>query len=174
MVFKRCAFAFCQSEENINVRSIHHYLPLFVLLLVCLPFAQAQSQVDFNVGFGTAHASSLGSVDINTLNPCAPGGTCGTTPALSGFFMGFGGNLMLWKHIGIGVDVATQPAKQNYLTFQQQNSTTGAYGDVLQSRVTFYDFDARDRRVTLKNMWTCAKRGLVTLRRNGFRLWPVK
>ena len=124
------------------MRSIRHYLPLLVLLLVCLPFAQAQSQVDFNVGFGTAHASSLGSVDINTLNPCAnlSGEVCGSTPNLSGFFLGFGGNLMLWKHLGIGVDVALQPAKQNYLTFQ--TATPGSYGDVLQSRVTFYDFDA--------------------------------
>jgi hypothetical protein len=123
------------------VKSIRHHLPLLILLLVCLPFAQAQSSVDFNVGFGTAHASSLGNVDTNTLDACQnlAGESCATTPSLGGFFLGFGGNLMLWKHIGIGVDVAIQPAKQNYLTFQQESSTQ--YGDVLQSRVTFYDFD---------------------------------
>jgi Outer membrane protein beta-barrel domain len=124
------------------VRSIRPYLPLLLALLVCLPFAQAQSQVDFNIGFGGAHASSLGLVDINTLNPCSnlAGETCANTPALSGFFLGFGGNLMLWKHLGIGVDVALQPAKQNYLTFQ--TASAGVIGDVLQTRVTFYDFDA--------------------------------
>lgn len=133
-----------QLEENFNVRSIRYYLPLLVLLLVCLPFAQAQSSVDFNVGFGTAHASALGNVDTNTLNACAnlPGESCATTPALSGFFLGFGGNLMLWKHIGIGLDVNLQPAKQNYLTLQQENSSNGTPGYALQSRVTFYDFDA--------------------------------
>jgi hypothetical protein len=142
MVFRDARSRFANLEENFNVRSIRHYLPLLVLLLACLPLAQAQSSVDFNVGFGTAHASSLGSVDTNTLDPCAnlAGESCGNTPSLSGFFLGFGGNLMLWKHIGIGLDVALQPAKQNYLTFQQQSSTQ--YGDVLQSRVTFYDFDA--------------------------------
>jgi len=124
------------------VRSIRHYLPLLVVLLACLPLAQAQSSVDFNIGFGTAHASSLGSVDVNTLNPCLniSGETCANTPDLSGFFLGFGGNLMLWKHLGLGVDVATEPAKQNYITFQQQSA--GSFGDVLQTRVTFYDFDA--------------------------------
>jgi hypothetical protein len=131
-----------QLEEKFNVRSIRYYLPLFALLLVCLPLAQAQSSVDFNVGFGTAHASSLGSVDINTLDPCQnlAGEACGNTPDLNGFFLGFGGNLMLWKHFGIGLDVSLQPAKQNYLTFQQESSSQ--YGDVLQSRVTLYDFDA--------------------------------
>lgn len=129
-------------EEKFNVRSIRYHLPLLVLLLACLPLAQAQSSFDFNIGFGTAHASSLGSVDINTLNPCAnlAGEACGNTPDLSGFFLGFGGNLMLWKHLGIGVDASLQPAKQNYLTFQ--TASAGSYGDVLQSRVTLYDFDA--------------------------------
>ena len=124
------------------MRSIRQYLPLLVLLLVCLPFAQAQSSVDFNIGFGTAHDSNLGSVDINTLNPCSnlAGEVCGNTPNLSGFFLGFGGNLMLWKHVGIGLDVNLQPAKQNYLTFQ--TASAGSFGDVLQTRVTFYDFDA--------------------------------
>jgi hypothetical protein len=141
MVFRDARSRFANLEENFNVRSIRHYLPLLVLLLICLPLAQAQSSVDFNVGFGTAHASSLGSVDINTLNPCSSASVaCGNTPSLGGFFLGFGGNLMLWKHIGVGVDVNLQPAKQNYLTFQQQSA--GTYGDVLQSRVTFYDFDA--------------------------------
>jgi hypothetical protein len=124
------------------VRSIRHYLPLLILLLACLPIAQAQSSVDINVGFGWAHAKSLGLVDINTLNPCQnlAGEVCGNTPALSNFMLGFGGNLMLWKHLGVGVDVGVQPGKQNYLTFQ--TASAGSFGDVLQSRVTLYDFDA--------------------------------
>ena len=34
--------------------------------------------------------------------------------------LGFGANLMLWNHFGVGGDVKVQPAKENYLTFQQQ------------------------------------------------------
>jgi len=142
MVFRDARLRFATTRGENYVKSIRHYLPLLVLLLVALPFAHAQSSVDFNIGFGTARASSLGSVDVNTLNPCAniAGESCANTPDLGSFFLGFGGNLMLWKHLGIGVDFATQPAKQNYLTFQQQSSST--YGDVLQTRVTLYDFDA--------------------------------
>lgn len=133
-----------QLEEKIDVRSIRYYLPPLVLLLVCLPLAQAQSSFDFNVGFGTAHDSAAPAVDLNTFNNCAnlAGELCATPPALSGFFLGFGGNLMLWKHLGIGVDVGLQPAKQNYLTLQTQNNSAGVPGIALQSRVTLYDFDA--------------------------------
>lgn len=105
--------------------------------------AQAQSSVDFNIGFGTAHDSAAPSVDLNTFNNCAnvSGEPCATPPTLSGFFLGFGGNLMLWKHFGVGVDVALQPAKENYLTLQTQNNSAGIPGIALQTRTTFYDFD---------------------------------
>jgi hypothetical protein len=118
---------------------ICRYFSLLFLLLFCIQFADAQSGFDVNVGFGSAQNKSLGSVDINTLNTCQAGGTCASTPDLKGFFLGFGANLMLWKHFGVGGEVKIEPARQDYLTFQQQSS--GTFGDVLQSRVTFYDFD---------------------------------
>jgi opacity protein-like surface antigen len=126
------------------VRSIRHYVPMLALLLVCLPLARAQSSVDFNIGFGYAHASAASPVDLNTFNACQnlAGESCATPSALSAFFLGFGGNLMLWKHIGIGLDVGVQPAKQNYLTLQTENAAAGVPGYALQSRVTLYDFDA--------------------------------
>jgi predicted ATP-grasp superfamily ATP-dependent carboligase len=40
-----------------------------------------------------------------------------------------------------------------------------------RGHLAFYDFDLRDLRVTRKNLWACTKMALVTLRRNGFRLW---
>jgi hypothetical protein len=67
--------------------------------------------------------------------------TCVNTKSLSGFMLGFGGNLILWKHFGVGVDVSLQPAKQNYATFQQQVVATQTPGFSIQSRTTFYDFD---------------------------------
>jgi len=121
---------------------ICRYFSLLFLLLFCIQFANAQSSFDLNVGFGAAQDKALGSVDINTLNACPAGDTtCASTSSLSGFMLGFGANLMLWNHFGLGGDVQVQPARQNYLTFQQLNSATGQAGDILQSRVTFYDFN---------------------------------
>jgi hypothetical protein len=127
-------------------------LPLLALMLCCMPFAHAQSSFDVNIGFGAAQAKSLGSVDINTLLVCSgsPTSTCANTPSLSNFMLGFGGNLMLWKHFGIGGEVKVQPARQDYLTFQQQ--ATGQFGDVLQNRVTFFDIDGIAQPVSSKRV----------------------
>ena len=104
---------------------ICRYLPL----LFCISFAHAQSAVDVNVGFGTAHDKAAGTgIDSNTFATCATGSsTCLLSPALSGFFMGFGGTIMLTKHYGFGGEASLQPAKQDYSGFQ--------------SRQIFYDFD---------------------------------
>lgn len=121
---------------------ICRYFSLLFLLLFCIQFANAQSSFDLNMGFGAAQDKSLGSVDINTLNTCPAGDTnCANTGSLSGFMLGFGANLMLWNHFGVGGDVTVQPAKENYLVFSQQNNSAGIPGDILQSRVTFYDIN---------------------------------
>jgi hypothetical protein len=104
------------------VNRICRYIPL----LFCISFAYAQSAVDVNLGFGTVHDKAAGAgIDANTGNACATGTTCVLTPSLSGFFMGFGGNIMLTKRFGFGGEAVLQPAKQDY--------------SVLQSRQTFYD-----------------------------------
>jgi hypothetical protein len=121
------------------VRRICRYLPLF-LLLFCIQFAHAQSGFDINIGFGSSQDKALGSVDLNTLLPCSStGSVCANTPSLGSFFLGFGGNLMLWKRFGVGVDYVLQPGKHDYLVFQTPG--TGVVGDKLQSRVGFYDFN---------------------------------
>ena len=55
---------------------------------------------------------------------------------------------MLWKYFGVGAEVNFQPARQNYLVFQQQSA--GAYGDILQSRTTFYDFNGIAQPISTK------------------------
>lgn len=133
------------------MKPISRYLSMLSLLLFCVPFAHAQASADINIGFGTVHAKSSGSgIDninsINAFGACTPGSGdpyCQSTPALGGFFLGFGGDAMLWKRFGVGGEVSLQPAK-------------GDYGP-LQYRETFYDFNGifapvNKKRVVLKLM----------------------
>jgi hypothetical protein len=117
------------------VKRICPYLPLLSLLLLSIPFASAQSSVDFNVGFGTAHDKSTGAgIDnlnsANAFGSCTVGSAdpnCQATPALSGFFMGVGGDVMLTKRYGFGIQANLQPAKADY--------------GPLQFREILYDFN---------------------------------
>ena len=138
------------------MKRICSYLPILSLLLLCVPFASAQSSVDFMMGFGTAHDSASSSgLDDAILTQCSPvgsvsiatGGTCAATPSLGGFFLGIGGDVMLWKHIGIGAEVNVQPAKSTFIEIP-------GYGP-LNYRQTFYDFNGvyapvNTKRVTLQ------------------------
>jgi hypothetical protein len=125
------------------VKRICRYLPLLLASAACIPFAAAQSTFDINIGFGAVQdkAATIGT-DNTTLNNCTLGSstTCTATPSLSGFMLGFGGNLMLWKHFGVGVEYSTQPAKQNYLALPVF-AGEGLTSDEIQSRATFYDFN---------------------------------
>jgi hypothetical protein len=133
------------------VRRICRYLPLF-LLLFAIQFANAQSGFDVNIGFGAKHDGAFGSVDQTTLLPCGSvsSSTCAQTKALSGFNMGLGANLMLWKHFGVGGSAMFQPAKQDYFVFSQ--AAAGVLGDKLQTRTTFYDFDGIFQPVSAKKV----------------------
>lgn len=113
---------------------ISRYLPL----LFAISFAHAQSAAEVNLGFGTFHDKAGTGIDSNTGLACATGSTCTVPPALSGFFMGFGGTIMLTKHLGFGGEASLQPVKQNYSTVY--DSSGNAYP--LQSRQIFYDVDA--------------------------------
>jgi hypothetical protein len=116
------------------VNRISRYLPL----LFAISFAHAQSAAEVNLGFGTFHDKAGTGIDSNTGLACATGSTCTVPPALSGFFMGFGGTIMLTKHLGFGGEASLQPVKQNYSTVY--DSSGNAYP--LQSRQIFYDVDA--------------------------------
>jgi hypothetical protein len=132
--------------ENPDMRTLRGYLPLLSLLLACAPFAGAQSSFDLNVGFGSAHDDSNGGgIDNTTGLGCTPGSTstCQATSSLSGFFLGFGGDVLLQKHYGFGGEVSFNPTKQDYGPFQY--------------RETFYDFNGiyapiNQKRVQLKLM----------------------
>ena len=112
------------------MKPICRYLPLLFLPLLSIPFASAQSSVDFNVGFGTAHDKAApGGIDSNTGYTCALGAaSCQATPALSGFFMGVGGDVMLTKRYGFGVNATLQPAKSNYGPLQYREIFYGFNG----------------------------------------------
>jgi len=112
------------------VRHIARYLPLCFLALGSMHFAAAQTAFDLNMGFGSFHDSSTGSgIDSQTFATCTTSTdtTCQNTPALSGFFLGFGGDLMLHKSYGVGAEIAFTPARTNY--------------GPLSYRETFFDFD---------------------------------
>lgn len=125
------------------MKSFRLYLPLMVAGALCIPIASAQSSFDLNVGFGAAQDKAAPGVDSNTLLACSPStsSTCATTKSLNGFMLGFGGNLMLWKHFGVGAGVNLQPNKPTYVTLQEASASQGVAGVAIQSRMTLYDFD---------------------------------
>ena len=114
---------------------------LFVLLLgVAAGLASAQSSVDVNVGLGAAQATAGPGFDTTTFMNCTATTTsCAKTPSLNSFFMGLGANLMLWEHLGFGGEANFQPVKQTFATL---GSTGLGSTEKLQTRVTFYDFNA--------------------------------
>src|SRR5258707_1491595 len=95
-----------------------YYLPL----LFCPLLAHAQSALDVNINFGTAwnSASGAGIDNVNSpnfLGGCVPGSGdpfCQATSKLSGFFLGFGGDIMFRQHFGAGAEVNFQPVHQDY------------------------------------------------------------
>jgi hypothetical protein len=121
------------------LKRICRYLPLLSLLPFCVPFVNAQTAIDVNVGFGGAWDSANKSgIDANTGNSCTTGSatSCQSLPALSGFFLGFGGDVMVKDKLGVGFEYSLQPAKQDY--------------GPLQERQGFYDFNAVYRPISTK------------------------
>lgn len=127
------------------MRRIARYLPLFFLTLCCIQFAAAQSSFDVNVGFGSFHDKSTGTgIDTSTFGSCTVGSTsstCKPTPALSGFFMGGGGSLMLKKHFGVGAQYVATPVKKDYgpLNFRQHFwDLNGIYAPINEKKVAVH------------------------------------
>jgi hypothetical protein len=130
------------------VKRTFRYLPLLLASASCIPYAAAQSTFDFNMGFGAVQdKSSSSGIDENPVSgiffSCqqSTDPTCIKTSNLSGFMLGFGGNLMLWKHFGVGANVSFQLPQQTYAVFQQQNVSTQTPGISIKTRMTLYDFD---------------------------------
>ncbi|MBV8730278.1 MAG: outer membrane beta-barrel protein [Acidobacteriia bacterium] len=108
---------------------------LAFLAVSSIPAARAQSSFDVNIGFGSAwDGSAKNGIDnansVNAFGSCIPNSTdvnCESTPSLSGFFLGLGGDIMLTKRYGANAEVSFQPNRPNY--------------GPLQYRQTFYDFN---------------------------------
>jgi len=146
------------------VKRISRYLPLLFMLFCCIQFANAQSGFDINLGFGFVHdKANSGQID-QALNPCSgstdPFGPCVSTPSLSSFMMGIGGDLMLWKKFGVGAEVAFQPAKSDYVNLNASASSAGLNTLTLQSRVTLFDFDGIYAPVNTKKVVVKLKGGI--------------
>jgi hypothetical protein len=134
------------------VTRIFRYLPVLVPILFCVQVASAQSTFDFNFGVGAAQdKAATGGIDTSSSNlgacsSATPAGYCQQPSSLNGVMIGVGGNLMLWKHLGVGLNANIQAAKSNYATLltASQAASAGAAGltETLQDRVTFYQFDA--------------------------------
>ena len=145
------------------MRRISRYLPLLFVLLCYIPFASAQSGFDINLGFGYVHDKANSSQIDQALNPCTVNDLyppCVSTPALSGFMMGIGGDLMLWKKFGVGAEVAFQPAKQTYVNLNSSAASAGLNTLSLQSRVTLFDFDGIYAPVNTKKVGIKLKGGI--------------
>ena len=141
------------------MRRISHYLPLLFVLPCCIPLASAQSQFDLNLGFGAIHDSANSTQVDQNLNPCTTAGgnvpvtPCVSTPSLSGFTMGVGGDLMLKKKFGIGAEVAFQPGKETYIPNIAALATYyGVNTFTIQSRMTLYDFNGIYQPVSTKKV----------------------
>jgi len=116
------------------VKRIGAFLPL-ILLLGSVPLLQAQGPFNVAIGFGSAYDKATGTgiesaSSLDAFAGCTPSSTditCERTPSLSRLIMGFEGDALLSKHIGIGAELNFQPTK-------------GDYGP-LQYRQLFYDFN---------------------------------
>ena len=145
------------------MKRISRYLPLLLALFCCMQFANAQSAFDINIGFGFVHDKANSTQIDQALNPCVandPYAPCVSTPSLSGFMLGFGGDLMLWKKFGVGAEVAFQPAKQTYVDLSGSAASQGLNTLSLQSRVTLFDFDGIFEPVNTKKVALKLKGGI--------------
>jgi hypothetical protein len=143
------------------VRRISCYFPLLFVLSCCVPLASAQSQFDLNIGFGAIYDKASSTQVDQDLNPCTVNdinGPCVSTPSLSGFMLGFGGDLMLKKKFGIGAEVSFQPGKETYIPNLSTLAAEEGVGTfTIQSRMTLFDFNGiyqpiSTKRVQLKLM----------------------
>ena len=123
------------------MKHIRTFLPL-ILLLGSVPLLQAQGSFDVAVGFGSVHdkATGLGinNVTFGSCTPSSTATTCEATPGLGGLLMGFEGDGMLNKHIGIGGELSFQPTKSNYgpLQYRQMFYTfNGIYAPINKKRL---------------------------------------
>ncbi len=123
------------------MKPIRTFLPL-ILLLGSVPLLQAQGSFDVALGFGSVHDKATGlGIDNVTFGSCTPSSTdptCEATPGLGGLLMGFEGDGMLNKHIGIGGELSFQPTKSDYGPLQYRQifyTFNGIYAPINKKRL---------------------------------------
>lgn len=133
------------------MKPICRYLFMLSLLFLGVFKADAQISGDLNIGFGVAHLKSSGggidnSSSTNAFGSCLQGSGdpfCESAQGWNGFLLGFGGDIMPTKRLGIGGEVSFMPSTSN--------------DGPSQFRETFYDFNGifapvNEKRVALKLM----------------------
>jgi hypothetical protein len=100
------------------------FLEFVFLLLACAAAAPAQ-EFDAALGFGTVKAPAASSNGTNSF------------PSLSGgLYTTFGGNVLLWHHLGFGGEVSPRWSQAIY------GGALNNFGIVQKYRPIFYDFNA--------------------------------
>ena len=131
------------------MKRIFRYLPLFLLPAFSISLAHAQYGFDIGIGFGAMQDKASGNgiegdeTLTNFLGACTPGSadpTCVATSKLNGFAMGVSGNVMAWKHFGVGAEVLFQPNKPTYAAIPAV-ALTGQTAFSIDSRTTLFDFN---------------------------------
>jgi hypothetical protein len=116
------------------------------LFLFGASLASAQTSFDINLGFGTAwDSANSGGIDnatsLNAFGSCVIGSgdpDCQSLPKLDGFFLGFGGDLMLYKHLGVGFEANLQPSRETYGPLSSRQlfyDVNGIYAPISTKRV---------------------------------------
>jgi hypothetical protein len=120
------------------VRSI-----LFGIFALFLPLLVQAQTAGFYVGGGSefvrSNGSGISAYDLSSCNP-SQGSYCYANPSLKGFFLGFGGDIMANKHLGVGAEVSFQPKKYDYGLFQYRQvfyDFNGIYAPIDINRATF-------------------------------------
>jgi hypothetical protein len=147
--------------EISHVKQLFRYLPLILLLIFSVPIVNAQSNFDINLGFGAAQDKATSTALDQALLPCTANDTappCITPNKLNTFMMGFGGDLMLWKNIGVGAAVDIQPKQQDYVRLDATG--TGLSTLTLKSRLMLYHFDGIFEPVNTKKVAVKIKGGV--------------
>ena len=138
------------------MRRISCYLPLLFVLSCCIPLASAQSQFDLNIGFGAVYDKANTTQVDQSLNTCTGASDlyppCVSTPSLSGFMLGFGGDLMLKKKFGVGAEVAVQMPKETYVNLNASAAAQGLNSLGYQSRMTLFDFNGIYQPISTKKV----------------------
>jgi hypothetical protein len=108
--------------------------------------ASAQSAVVIGMSFGNTWDKANGAgidnaASANAFGSCSTSSgdiDCLPTSSMNGFLLGFGGDIMLYKHFGVGAEFQFQPTQKSY--------------GPLQDRQLFYDFNGIYQPISTKRV----------------------